>query len=749
MNTSAMRGLTAAAAVTFLALAVTPSPVMGQSDVALPSSVYAERRVRLAEQTGDAAVIIPGAYLVGAEGLFKQDPDFWYLTGVESPYAVLVMTKQAGALRTTLFLPEEYQFAGGQFPMADEGFRRAVWNRPVGRLAPGKAAAVATGITESYPLAELDTRLRALATAQDVYVPQFEEPLYAPPGFDAPRSVSAQIVTSITRHLSGKTFKNVTPLIRRMRLVKDAYEIAALRKAAEISGYGLVTAMRTVRAGLNDRDVAGLMESAWKQAGSPRAAFAPIVASGPNSMTFFSLMSERYNSVDHTMRDGELLFIDYGAAEYQTYAADLCRTLPVSGTFTPDQRKYYEIVLEAQQAAIDRIQPGVMMLDAIKAAAEVFRKHGLGRYEDIAVMGEDKVWGIMPSPTHYLTRNAGLVPYTPRGGGVRDLGHHIGLRVHDSRDYSRPLETGMVVTVEPKIYIPEKQIAIMIEDMVLVTPSGHEVLSDATYKKPDDIERVMRSARNPALAKFAEVVTFPSGVLMLHGVLWKPEGTGPFPAVVYNHGSDAWPSDLHEIGPLYARHGYVLFGPIRRGQGRSVGVAPYMNGQLIAERKAHGDAAWGRLMVKLHETEQLDDQLAGIAYLKSLPYVDPQRIAVTGVSFGGIQTLLAAERDCGIRAAVDFAGAAMTWDSSPEIRARLLSAVRNARVPIYFIQAENDYNLGPSRTLAAEMERVGKPHRMKIYPPFGTTTQEGHGLGLRGSRIWESDVFTFLDECMK
>ena len=147
----------------------------------------------------------------------------------------------------------------------------------------------------------------AVALLESIMIPQDEDTLYAPPGFDAPRSVSAQIVTSITRHLPEKTFKNVTPLIRRMRLVKDTYEIAALRKAAEISGYGLITAMRTVRAGLNDRDVACLMESAWKQAGSPRAAFAPIVASGPNSMTFFSLMSERYNSVDHTMRDGELL----------------------------------------------------------------------------------------------------------------------------------------------------------------------------------------------------------------------------------------------------------------------------------------------------------------------------------------------------------------------------------------------------------------------------------------------------------
>jgi hypothetical protein len=98
---------------------------------------------------------------------------------------------------------------------------------------------------------------------------------------------------------------------------------------------------------------------------------------------------------------------------------------------------------------------------------------------------------------------------------------------------------------------------------------------------------------------------------------------------------------------------------------------------------------------------------------------------------------------------VDFAGAAMTWGDSSEIRERLLTAVRNARVPIYFIQAENDYNLGPSRALAAEMDRLGKPHRMKIYPPYGMTRQDGHSLGLRGGVVWESDVFAFLDEWMR
>ena len=158
-----------------------------------------------------------------------------------------------------------------------------------------------------------------------------------------------------------------------------------------------------MRPGMNDRELAGYMEYVWKREGSNRSSFSPIVSSGPNAMTFFSVLRENYNAVDRVMNAGDLVFVDYGAAEYNMYTADLCRTWPVSGRFTPEQRKYYDIVLEAQEAAIEAIKPGVMMVDVIKVAARVFQKHGLEQYEDVAKMGEDKVWGIMPSPTHYLS----------------------------------------------------------------------------------------------------------------------------------------------------------------------------------------------------------------------------------------------------------------------------------------------------------------------------------------------------------
>ena len=131
----------------------------------------------------------------------------------------------------------------------------------------------------------------------------------------------------------------------------------------------------------------------------------------------------------------------------------------------------------------------------IKRAAEVFQRHGLQPNEDIARMGVDRVWGLMPSPTHYLTRDAGITRYSAAGSGVRDIGHMVGLEATDGRDWSRPLQAGMVVTIEPKLYIPELGIAIMIEDEILVTPAGHEILSSAVPRKAVDIERVMAEGR--------------------------------------------------------------------------------------------------------------------------------------------------------------------------------------------------------------------------------------------------------------
>ena len=466
-----------------------------QSDVTFPAEVYAARRDRLMDRLDGAPVIVPGRYLIRNGGADKQEPNFWYLTGVESPYAILVLVPSASGNREILFLPEEFQFAGAQYPFPDARLRRAAWNRPIRRLSPGDDAQRTTGISETHPIDQFAERLPGmLAGAATVYYVRDAQSLYLPPGLgDATLSVGAHLERRIADLLAPATqLADATPVVERMRLVKDGFEIAALRRAAEISAIGLQELMKEIRPGMNDQEAAGLLEYVWQREGSPRTSFGRIVSSGSSAVSLYTLKSENYNSTDRIMRMGELLYLDYGAAEWRTYTSDISRVYPVSGRFTAEQRQYYELVLEAQEAALAVIAPGVMMVDVIRAAAQVFRDHDLEQYEDIDRMGIDRVWGIMPSPTYWLARGGGLTDYSgARGTGVRDLGHHIGLEALDSRDYSTPLEPGMVFTVEPKLYVPERGIAIMIEDVVLVTENGYENLSAGAPKTVAEIERIM------------------------------------------------------------------------------------------------------------------------------------------------------------------------------------------------------------------------------------------------------------------
>ena len=243
-----------------------------------------------------------------------------------------------------------------------------------------------------------------------------------------------------------------------------------------------------------------------------------------------------------------------------------------------------------------------------------------------------------------------------------------------------------------------------------------------------------------------EEVTFQSGTLTLHGFIYKPDGAAPFPVVLWNHGSEQRPGWLPTLGPLFTAGGYVFFVPHRRGQGRSPGH--YMMDLLRREMEQGGPDAWSRRLVALHE-EHLQNQLAALAFVRALPYVDSSRIATAGCSFGGIQTLLGAEQGHGTRAAIAFAAAAQTWKHSFALRDRLRKAVRQAAVPIMFVQAQNDYDLEPSRSLAKELESQGKPVKLLIFPSFGASAQDGHEFCVRGAHVWSGEVFAFLRTSMK
>jgi dienelactone hydrolase len=151
-----------------------------------------------------------------------------------------------------------------------------------------------------------------------------------------------------------------------------------------------------------------------------------------------------------------------------------------------------------------------------------------------------------------------------------------------------------------------------------------------------------------------------------------------------------------------------------------------------------------RMLVTLNETH-LQDQLAALAYLRSLPYVDQNRLVVIGASFGGIQTMLAVERRSGYRVAVDCSGAAETWRGSPDLRARLMAAASRATIPVFFLQAENDHDLTPNRVLSEEVRRAGQFVENKTYPSFGSSAQEGHSFCWLGVNIWGPDVLKFIN----
>jgi dipeptidyl aminopeptidase/acylaminoacyl peptidase len=247
----------------------------------------------------------------------------------------------------------------------------------------------------------------------------------------------------------------------------------------------------------------------------------------------------------------------------------------------------------------------------------------------------------------------------------------------------------------------------------------------------------------PSPAAKREVV-FPSGALTLHGVVYLPSGTGPFPAVLWNHG--AWGDPMvafDRLAPTFTKAGWLFFGPFRRGQGLSSAAGPYIGDELDRAERSGGTSARAAKMVALLTGDHLDDQLAAAAWLKSQPYILEQRIAVAGNSFGGIEAVLGAAREpyC---AAIDGAGAAMSWALAPELQDIMTRAARASRAPVLLFQAENDHDLAPSRTLAAALSSAGKVAEMKIYPPYGKDRGLGHNFAWLGGDVWGPDVLSFL-----
>ena len=269
---------------------------------------------------------------------------------------------------------------------------------------------------------------------------------------------------------------------------------------------------------------------------------------------------------------------------------------------------------------------------------------------------------------------------------------------------------------------------------------------------------VVQTVSPSAPSAAPQIANVRSGELYLKGYFWKPAGRGPFPAILFNHGSGAddpqhtagrtMAEAASDLAPIFLKHGYAFFYLCRRGQGLSADQGPFMQ-DLLKQAEAKGADARKQLHYQLITGSQLDDALAGLTFLKAAPDVDPNRIAIVGHSFGGMLTLLSGDHDSTIRAEVAFAAGANSWRASQELQDRTLAAVGKTAARVMLVYAANDYDTTPGKDISAELDRLHKSHLLKIYPAIGKTSDDGHSLIYLGVSEWEPDVFQFLDDNVK
>jgi dienelactone hydrolase len=282
-----------------------------------------------------------------------------------------------------------------------------------------------------------------------------------------------------------------------------------------------------------------------------------------------------------------------------------------------------------------------------------------------------------------------------------------------------------------------------------------EAWSGADVTFPRRREALWGSTMLPTVGSDASVavdtVTYASGELALRGVLYRPAAAGRHPALLVLHGSNActrW-DDADMLGRLYAAHGYVAFFPCRRGLGLSAGQGEAVLDQLQREGYTERDTAYGRRSSELLTTTQLQDVLGAIAAVRVRADVDASRVAVSGLSYGGILSLLAAEADSTLRAAVAFAPAAMNWGWNQPLRDRLTEGARRTRVPVLVLQAENDWHTGPASELPAAVRAGGGDAQGKLYPAIGANAMDGHALMVHAPELWQDDVLEFLERHLR
>lgn len=434
-------------AASFLAL-------LAQARFPQPHEEYQARRAKLRAAVDGPIVIFgyTGHEDASEVAVFFQEPNFYYLSGHDEPGAALVIVPDPPQGQTLANPPEILYL-----PVRD--LRTERWEGV--KLGPDDPTASAqTGFAAVEPIANMKDDLQKLAktftTFYTVLPPRHEE------GYPHFTESVAQIKSAIP----DAKLADVTAALYAMRQVKSPGELALLEKAVDASVDAQLDAMKQMRPGLFEYQLAARMKMVHEWAGCSREAYSPIVGAGFNSTVL------HYGTLNNEIKDGDLVVLDVGG-EYGGYAADITRTLPANGKFTARQREIYEIVLGAQNAALAAVKPGVKIMGGQGSLMQI-------SYDYINTHGKDKDGN--PLGKYY----------------IHGVGHHLGLDVHDPGRSDRPLEPGMVFTIEPGIYIPDEKLGVRIEDDVLLTESGPQLLTAKLPRDPDGVEKTMASGRaNP------------------------------------------------------------------------------------------------------------------------------------------------------------------------------------------------------------------------------------------------------------
>jgi Xaa-Pro aminopeptidase len=418
------------------------------------NAYFAARRNALLSRIGESIAVLQGLPDTRGYVPFRQDNNFYYLTGVETPGAMLLLD---GARRqTVLFLPAR-----------DEDI--AQWEGE--RLFAGREAQTATGVDAVRELSEFGVELgKRLKEAPVLYTPlgPYEEAATSrdralrhdsavrDSAWDGRKSREDAFCERLRKEYGeAVAIKDLSPVLDEMRRIKDASEIGLLRAAGRIGALGLKEAMRAAKPGMFEYQISAVAEFVFLWHGASGAAYFPIVGSGPDSCIL------HYYEKRRRMESGDVVVVDFGP-DYAYYAADITRTFPVSGRFSGEQAEAYRAVLEAYKAVTAAVRPGATFGDLDEIAQNALARFGYDRYTK------------------------------------HDVGHYVGMSVHDVGD-SRPFEPGVVLAVEPGIYIPAKGLGVRIEDTVLVTGDGCEVLTGGAPKEIVEIEKLM-ATRSVAIA---------------------------------------------------------------------------------------------------------------------------------------------------------------------------------------------------------------------------------------------------------